>query len=142
MGYLFHHDSPRRDERHIAMKIVNTAHRIKAGDNKKIYIDNIFFEKEWTYAGDAMEAVFALVNQSSIQEAVIGSGKPFSIKEWAELCFRILGLTFEDFLEKTDNIPRESKRIFCLPKRINSLGWKPKIGFEDLAFLMTKKKKQ
>jgi GDPmannose 4,6-dehydratase len=141
VGYFFHHDSPRRDDRHIAMKIVNAALRIKAGANKKIYIDNIFFEKEWTYAGDAMEAVFALVNQSNIFEAVIGSGKPFSIKEWGELCFGILGLTFEDFLEKTDNTSHESKRIFCFPRRINSLGWEPKIGFEEMAFLMAKKKK-
>src|SRR5690349_264851 len=78
VGYFFHHDSPRRPERHINMKIAQAAIRIGKGSEETIELGNIDVVKEYNYAGDLMTAIWTLVNQEVTHEAVIGSGKGYS----------------------------------------------------------------
>lgn len=138
-GYLFHHDSPFRSDNHIASKIINYGVAIKKNKIGSIELLNPLFEKEWTFSGDTMEAVQMLMEQETIFEAVIGSGNPFSIKDWGVLCFDMLGLQFEKHLNYSNQNNWRHERIFCQPRLIYSLGWSPKVGFRELAQLMLKK---
>lgn len=135
-GFLFNHDSPLRTERHVNQKIVATAKRIVKGSAEKLVIGNPFVEKEFNYAGDIVEAMWLLVNQDTIFEAVIGCGKTHTIAEWAEVCFREMGLNLQDHLQTEENFTAEYQRLVSSPKRIMSLGWAPKTNFNQLARIM------
>lgn len=80
-----------------------------------------------------MEAIWLLVNQNKIFEAVIGSGKAYSIKEFVEYCFNKIGKNYEDYLViKKDFIP-EYDILVSNPALIESIGYEPKVDFYALA---------
>jgi GDPmannose 4,6-dehydratase len=136
IGYFFNHDSVRRTEEHVNQKIVQTIKRIKSGSEEKLELGNIDVKKEFNYAGDIVEAVWMMVNQDAVFEAVIGCGEAHSIKEWVEYCFNKIGKNWQDYVTVRKNYAPEYDVLVSNPKLITSIGWKPKINFEKLADLM------
>ncbi len=135
-GYFFNHDSPLRTERHVNQKVASAVKRIAKGSNEKLELGNVDVEKEFNYAGDIADAIWVLVNQDSVFEAVIGSGEAHSIKEWAEYCFRKINRNWEDYVVINPNYKPEYKILVSNPALLKSLGWRPKVGFHQLADMM------
>jgi GDPmannose 4,6-dehydratase len=132
-GYLFNHDSFLRTEKHVNKKITAAVNKIKNGSKLKLVLGNIDVKKEFNFAGDVVEAIWILVNQDKIYEAVIGSGKAYSIKEWLTFCFEKNNLVWQDFVDiKKDFLP-EYEVLVSDPALIMSLGWQPKTSFFQLA---------
>lgn len=139
VGYFFNHDSPLRTERHVNKKITAAVKRIAGGSAETLELGNIDVRKEFNYAGDVVEAVWRLVNQKGVYEAVIGSGKPFSIRDWLEYCFNRVGLNWQNHVVlKSDFVP-EYEILVSNPALIKSLGWQPKVDFYQLADMMMDK---
>ena len=136
VGYFFNHDSPLRTERHMTKKIAEAAKRIAAGSNEKLAIGDIDAVKEYTYAGDIVSGIWTLVNQEEITEANISSGKGYSIKDWLEQCFSLVNLDWQNHVTINTDFISTYRQLVSDPSRINSLGWKPEISFEELAKLM------
>ena len=136
VGYLFHHESPRRKPTHLSRMIALAACRIAAGMQQELSLGDISVIKEWTYAGDTMRAVLCLVEQDEIFEAVIGSGEGHSVQEWLEQCFSRVGLSWHDHVKIKDGFQAEYKCLLSRPTRIMSLGWTPTVGFKALAEMM------
>lgn len=135
-GYLFNHDSPLRSERHVNQKIVSAVNRIAKGSNEKLELGNINVEKEFNYAGDIVEAIWILVNQEDVFEAVIGCGEAHSIKEWLEYCFKKINKNLSDFVVINPDYKAEYKILVSNPTLLRSLGWYPKVNFNELADMM------
>lgn len=135
-GYLFNHDSPFRSERHVNQKIVSAVNRIANGSNEKLELGNINVEKEFNYAGDVVEAIWMLINQNAIFEAIIGCGETHSIKEWLEYCFKKIDKNWNHYVVINSNYKPEYKILRSNPALINSIGWFPKVGFTELADMM------
>jgi GDPmannose 4,6-dehydratase len=136
IGYFFNHDSPLRTDRHVNMKIVLAAKRIARGEKEKLVLGNIDVKKEFNYAGDIVNAIWMLINQNTIFEAVIGSGKIYSIREWLEYCFTRINRDWKDYVViKEDFIP-EYEILVSNPALIKSIGWNPEVSFYQLADLM------
>ncbi len=136
VGYFFNHDSPLRTEQHVNQKIVQAVKRIQAGSPEKLELGNIDVKKEFSYAGDIAEAVWILVNQTAVFEAVIGSGKAYSIREWAEYCFRKINREWQDSVVKKAGFAAEYDLLVSKPALMKSLGWEPKVDFYQLADMM------
>ncbi|HQI70490.1 MAG TPA: GDP-mannose 4,6-dehydratase [Bacteroidales bacterium] len=140
VGYFFNHDSPLRPERHVNQKIAIAAKGFTCGRQDKLELGNIDVQKEFTFAGDVMKAIWILVNQSDVFEAVIGSGQAYSIKDWLDCCFKKTNKDWRDYvIIKKDFIP-EYKILVSNPKLIKSLGWQPEVSFIQLANLMMEDK--
>jgi GDPmannose 4,6-dehydratase len=135
-GYLFNHDSSMRSEVHVNQKIVCAVKRIAKGRDEKIELGNINIRKEFNYAGDIVEAIWVLINQNNYFEAVIGSGKSYSIIDWLEYCFKKINKNWEDFVVLNPDCNREYKILVSDPALIKSLGWAPKVNFNQLADMM------
>jgi GDPmannose 4,6-dehydratase len=136
VGYLFHHESPRRKPTHLSRMIALAARRIAAGMQQELSLGDISVIKEWTFAGDTMQAVLCLVEQDDVFEAVIGSGEGHSVQEWLEQCFSRVGLGWQDHVKIKEGFQVEYKTLLSLPMRIMSLGWSPKVRFSMLADMM------
>ncbi|MEQ8688394.1 MAG: GDP-mannose 4,6-dehydratase [Imperialibacter sp.] len=140
VGYFFNHDSPLRTERHVNQKIVAAVKRIAAGSDEKLVLGNIDVKKEFNFAGDIVRAVWMLVNQDRISEAVIGCGKPYSIQNWVEFCFGSIGKNWKDYVEVRDDYVPEYSTLVSNPSLLKGLGWEPIVGIEKLASLMLENK--
>ena len=136
VGYLFHHESSLRKPNHISKKIVLAAQRIANGSNELIEIGDIAVQKEWTFAGDVAKAIFTLVEQDNIYEAVIGSGIAYSIQDWLEECFKLIGKDWQNYVTLKEGFQSEYKRLVSNPQKIKSLNWEPKISLKELAQIM------
>jgi GDPmannose 4,6-dehydratase len=133
IGYFFNHDSPLRSERHVNQKIVLCAKRISLGSNEILELGNIDVKKEFTFAGDTVKAVWELVNNSEFFEAVIGSGKAHSIREWLDICFDHFGLDWHQYVKLRDNYLPDYDVLVSRPDTIKSLGWNPDLDIFRLA---------
>jgi GDPmannose 4,6-dehydratase len=138
VGYLFHHESPLRKPSHVSKMIALAAQRIAAGSDEKIELGDISVEKEWTFAGDVAQAIFTLLDQEVIFEATIGSGTAYSIRDWLDQCFGLIGKNWHDYVRIREGFIPEYKRLVSNPAAIKSLGWSPTVSFAELARMMMK----
>ncbi len=136
VGYFFNHDSPRRTERHVNQKIAFAARKIGAGSDEKLEIGDVEVKKEFNFAGDAVAAVWVLVNQDTVFETVIGSGEAHSIKEWVNYCFEFVGKDWRDYVVIKANYAAEYDILVSNPRLIKSLGWQPRTNIAELAAMM------
>ena len=136
VGYFFNHDSPLRTERHVTKMISETVKRIAAGSNEKLKIGDMSVVKEWSYAGDIVKGIWLLVNQDKIFEANIGSGIGYSIKEWIEVCFKLVSLNMNENVEIRNDFVSSYKKLISDNSVIKSLGYQPEVSFSSLAKMM------
>jgi GDPmannose 4,6-dehydratase len=136
VGYLFHHESPLRKPTHVSKMIALTVKRIAAGASEIIELGDISVRKEWTFAGDVAKGIFTLIEQDKTFEAVIGSGVAYSIENWLEQCFGIIGKDWRDYVRiRADFVP-EYRILVSDPATINTLGWSPSEDLRGLAKIM------
>jgi GDPmannose 4,6-dehydratase len=136
VGYFFNHDSPLRSQRHVTKMISEAAKRIAAGSNEKLEIGDMSVIKEWSFAGDIVQGIWLLVNQDNIFEANISSGEGYTIEEWAEECFRIVGKDYKNYVIENNNFKSSYKKLVSNCSLIKSLGYKPDVSFGELAKMM------
>jgi GDPmannose 4,6-dehydratase len=136
VGFLFHHDSPRRGPHHVSQKIAQAVARIENGSQETIEVGDVSVTKEWTFAGDIAAAMLTLVLQEKVIEAVIGSGETHSIQDWIQQCFAHAKMDWRGHVREISGFKSEYSRLVSDPKLMNSLGWKPTMSFSQLAAMM------
>ena len=136
VGYFFNHDSPLRSERHMTKKIAAAAKRIAGGSAEKLEIGDLEAIKEYSFAGDIVNAIWYLVNQDEVYETVIGSGLGYSIADWLQECFTIAGKNWKDHVVPNEKFTSGYKRLVSDPALIHSMGWTPVVSFKELAQIM------
>ncbi|MBP7807787.1 MAG: GDP-mannose 4,6-dehydratase [Bacteroidia bacterium] len=137
VGYLFHHESPLRKKTHISKMTTDFIKSLNAESKTKLKIFDPTVKKEWAFAQDIAEGMFALISQNETFEACIGTGESYSIEEWLKTCFAIKGLNYIDHVdfEKTEFKP-EYNILVSNPLTMNKIGWKFKTTFHELAKIM------
>jgi GDPmannose 4,6-dehydratase len=138
VGYLFHHESPLRKDSHVSKMVAEAVKRIAKGSKEKITLGDTSVKKEWAFAGDIAEGIFTLINQNKIFEACIGTGKAYSIKDWLEICFEKINKDWVEYVSLKESFLPDYKNLVSDPSTINSIGWQPKIQFDDLCEMMLK----
>ena len=133
VGYFFNHDSPLRKPNHLNQKIAMAA---KSGT--EIEIGDITIKKEFNFAGDVINAVWSLVHQDVVFEAVIGSGEVHSVEKWLDLCFTLVNKNWRDYVTIKQDFEPEYSVLVSNPALIRSLGWRAKVDITALAELMMK----
>ncbi len=135
-GYFFNHDSPLRTERHVNQKIATAARRIAGGSMEKLRLGSLDIKKEFNFAGDAVEAVWSLVNQDVFSECVIGCGQAYQIRDWLAACFERIGRPWQEYVEVDDEFQPQYRILVSDPQRIKNTGWQPRVDFQGLANMM------
>jgi len=138
-GILFNHESPRRGETFVTRKITRAVGRIKEGLQQKLYLGNLDAKRDWGYAGDFIEAMWLMLQQDRAEDYVIATGETHSVREFAERAFGHAGLDPYDFIANDPRYFRPTEVDVLLgdsSKARKALGWKPKVGFEELVRMM------
>jgi GDPmannose 4,6-dehydratase len=120
----------------MSKKIANFAVAVSHGSQEKLTIGDISVKKEWTFAGDIVDAIYTLVMQDEVFEATIGSGFAYSIEQWLEVCFGLVNKDWHDYVLQQPGFKAEYDILYSNPATIHALGWTPKVSFDALARMM------
>ena len=138
-GILFNHESPRRGETFVTRKITRAIGRIKCGLQKKLYLGNLDSKRDWGFAGDYVEAMWAMLQQEKPDDYVIATGETYSVKQFCESAFAKVGLDYQDYVEIDPRYFRPAEVDLLLgdpAKAKKAFGWQPKVTFEGLVSMM------
>lgn len=94
-GILFNHESERRGETFVTRKITLAAARIKQGFQDKLYLGNLDARRDWGYARDYVECMWLMLQHNIPEDFVIATGEMHSVREFATLAFREVGIGLE-----------------------------------------------
>ncbi len=138
-GILFNHESPRRGETFVTRKITRAATQIKEGLQDKLHLGNLDAKRDWGFAGDYVEAMWLMLQQEEPDDYVIATGENYSVREFLELAFDLVGLNWEKYVEIDPRYLRPAEVDILLgdaSKARRVLGWKPEVSFEELVAMM------
>jgi GDPmannose 4,6-dehydratase len=138
-GILFNHESPRRGETFVTRKITRAVAQILAGLQDKLYLGNLDAKRDWGYAKEYVEAMWLMLQQEKPDDYVVATGETHSIREFLELAFSHVGLSWEKYVAIDPRYYRPAEVDLLIgdaSKARRQLGWKPKTKFADLVKLM------
>ncbi len=139
-GILFNHESPRRGLEFVTRKITNAAAKIKLGLQKQLPLGNLDSQRDWGFAGDYVEAMHLIMQQSDPDDFVIATGVTHSVREFCEIAFSHLALDYRDHVSSDDARFLRPAEVDMLigdaSKARRVLGWEPKVPFADLVTMM------
>jgi GDPmannose 4,6-dehydratase len=139
-GILFNHESPRRGPEFVTRKVTRAVARIHLGLQETVELGNLDARRDWGFAGDYVEAMWLMLQQEQADDYVIATGETHSIRELLEVAFRHVGI--DDWsahvaLNPAFIRPAEVDLLIGDASKARTvLGWKPKVGFEQLVTMM------
>jgi GDPmannose 4,6-dehydratase len=160
-GILFNHEGERRGETFVTRKITLGLAKIKKyldegrQDFPILRLGNLYSKRDWGHAKDFVEGMWMMLQQETGDDYVLATGETHTIKEFVELACKecgwninwvgegvsekgILdnGLTIIEVDEKYYRPAEVNILLGDYTKAKNTLGWQPKIKFEQLVKLM------
>jgi GDPmannose 4,6-dehydratase len=156
-GILFNHESPMRGKEFVTRKITDHFADIFCGiSDKPLELGNLDSKRDWGFAGDYVEMMWLMLQQNEPDTYVIATGETHSIREFVEAAGKICGFDIEwrGEEENETGVDRVTNKIlvkvnpaFFRPAEVEfilgnaekakkKLGWKPKVGFEELCKMM------
>lgn len=158
-GILFNHESPRRGSEFVTRKITQAIAKIKYGQQEKLELGNLDSMRDWGYAKDYVEAMWLMLQQSTPDDYVVGTGQTHTIRRFVEAAFSAADMTIR--WEKRGPQPTDEVGVdittgkvmigineaFFRPAEVNLLladaskarallNWKPQTDFDQLVRMM------
>jgi GDPmannose 4,6-dehydratase len=139
-GILFNHESPRRGPEFVTRKVTQAVARISLGLQDSLTMGNLDAKRDWGFAGDYVEAMWLMLQQDQADDYVVATGETHSIRELLDVAFHRVGIDDWSPLVLQDPRfmrPAEVELLIGDPDKARRvLGWKPKVGFEQLVEMM------
>lgn len=155
-GILFNHESPLRGIEFITRKLTSGIARIAKGLQEKIIVGSLDSKRDWGYAPEYVHAMWLMLQQRQPDDYVVATGETHSVREFAEVAFRSMGIRIgwkgkglreKGIDKKTGKTLVEVSPDFFRPAEVNiligdpakakkKLGWRPKTTFSRLVEIM------
>ena len=156
-GILFNHESERRGETFVTIKISLAAARIAQVKQDVLYLGNLSSLRDWGYAKDYVECMWLILQNDKPEDFVIATGEQHSVREFCEHAFREAGIELEFKGEGMEEVgidkatgktvikvspefyrPTDVVNLWGDPAKAKTeLGWNPtKTTFEELVKIM------
>jgi len=136
-GILFNHEGEYRGYEFVTRKISRAVARIKLGLSNEIRLGNLDSKRDWGYAGDYVEAMWLMLQQSSPDDYVISTGETHSIRDFLKLAFEFVDLDGREneFVVQDPEFFRPAEVDLLLgdsSKAEKVLNWRPSTDFPSL----------
>jgi len=153
-GILFNHESPTRGKQFVTRKITHSVAKIKLGYQDFFEIGNLNSKRDWGYAGDYVEAMWAMLQRNKPDDYVIGTGKTHSVREFIEESFKVVGMHITWEGKGVEEVGKFEGKVvvkvspkFYRPVEVEyllansskakkELKWTPKTSFKELVKMM------
>ena len=160
-GILFNHESSRRGETFVTRKISRALSNIAHGLEGCLYLGNMNAKRDWGHAKDFVRMQWLMLQQDEAEDYVIATGKQISVRDFAILAAKEVGLEIEfsgsgvdeigtvtvssdlapnikegDVIVRVDSNyyrPAEVEELLGDPSKAkDKLGWEPEITVEEM----------
>ena len=160
-GILFNHESPLRGETFVTRKITRGLARIGWGLEGCIFLGNLDARRDWGHARDYVEAQWMMLQHDEPVDFVISTGEQHSVRDFVNAAAGSMGLELEwrgsgpqeqgvvasserdDLQFKAGDVLVQIDPRYYRPAEVETLlgdstlaretlGWVPKISFEQL----------
>jgi GDPmannose 4,6-dehydratase len=139
-GILFNHESPRRPPEFVTRKVTRTAAAIKLGMADEMRLGDLDATRDWSYAGDVVEAMWLMQQQPTGGDYVVGSGISRSVRELVQAAFKAAEVAdWEQFVVVDPELVRPPDPVPLVSdpaKAHRELGWAPRTSFDELVAMM------
>ncbi len=139
-GILFNHESPRRGIEFVTKKITDAVARIHLGLQDYLYLGNLEPRRDWGFAGDYVQAMWAMLQQDEPNTFVIGTDETHTIAEFCAKAFKAAGIDdWKHYVKEDEKFMRPAEVDLLISdssKAQSYLGWKPQTSFEGLVKMM------
>jgi GDPmannose 4,6-dehydratase len=138
-GMLFNHESPRRGLEFVTRKVTDGVARIKLGLTDTLSLGNLDAQRDWGFAGDYVEAMWMMLQQSHADDYVIATGICHSVRELVETAFGHVGLDWNKHVKLDPKLVRPAEVEHLIgdnSKARRALGWTPTVDFAALVKMM------
>lgn len=139
-GILFNHESPLRDPRFVMKKVCRAVARIAVGEQDSLVLGNLEAQRDWSFAGDVVRAMWLMLQQGDPDDYVIASGRLSSVQDVVQLAFARVGI--DDWrryvrLDASNQRPNDIRAVSGDASKARALlGWSPSLSFESLICLL------
>ena len=138
-GILFNHESPSRGIEFVSRKVTDAVARIKHGLVDRLPLGNLDAQRDWGFAGDYVEAMWLMMQQSEPDDFVIATGEKHSVRDLLDVAFGHVGLDWRRHVDVDPKLVRPAD-VNTLrgdaTKARQKLGWQPRVGFAQLVTSM------
>jgi GDPmannose 4,6-dehydratase len=151
-GILFNHEGPSRGETFVTRKITRAVAEIYLKRRKYFFLGNLDAKRDWGYAKDYVESMWLMLQQKKPDDYVIATGKSYSVREFVEKSFRIIGLDIGwrgkgineiGYNKSNNNVLVKIDKDYFRPNEVHDLRgdakkakkilkWKPKKSLEEM----------
>ena len=153
-GILFNHESPRRGENFVTMKIVNGVKRIinEWESEYVLTLGNIESKRDWGHSKDYVKGMWLMLQQEKPEDYVLATGETYSVKTFIEKSFKkfnidikwsLSGLDEKGYDEKSGRLLIKISEKYFRPcevdlllgdssKAVKELGWKREFNLDSL----------
>lgn len=138
-GILFNHESPLRGLEFVTRKITNSVAKISLGMEKEIHLGNINAKRDWGYAPEYVESMWAMLQQKEPDDYVVATGETHTVEEFCKKAFEAAGLDWQNHVkvDKKYMRPLDTHYLCGDPSKARKkLGWSPKTRFDQLVKIM------
>ena len=92
-GILFNHESPRRGENFLTMKVVKNVKEIFNKKKECFSLGNLDSKRDWGHAKDYVRGMWLMLQQKVPDDYVLATGKTYKVREFVERSFAFKGYT-------------------------------------------------
>tara|TARA_R110000868_G_scaffold380784_1_gene646852 strand:+ start:29222 stop:30241 length:1020 start_codon:yes stop_codon:yes gene_type:complete len=155
-GLLFNHESPLRGAEFVTRKITLGLAKISRGKQEFLELGNMDAERDWGFAGDYVEGMYAMLQHEKADDYVLATGKTNSVRIFVETVAKAMDIDLiwqgkgvdEIGIDRKSNKtiikinpayyrPAEVEQLLGNPDKAKQvLGWAPKVELEQLATMM------
>lgn len=155
-GILFNHESPLRGREFVTRKITWSLAAIRRGELDVLELGNLDAERDWGFAADYVEGMWLMQQQKQAQDFVLATGATHSVRSFVEIAAKRLDFDIEwsgsgsaeSGLDRRSGKvvvrvnpafyrPAEVDLLIGNPKKAKeTLGWQPRVGFDELVTMM------
>ncbi len=142
-GILFNHESPLRGETFVTRKITRAAAKIKLGLQKQLWLGNLDSQRDWGHAKDFVEGMWLMLQQEKAEDYVLATGVTHSVRHFAELAFKNIGIELEwkgkgvdekGFNKSNGDTLIEVDKRYFRPTEVDLLVGDPKMAKEKMGW--------
>ena len=115
------------------------AARIREGLQETLFLGNLSAQRDWGFAGDFVEAMWLMLQQSKPDDYVIATGVTRTVRDFLDAAFGYLNLDWHKYVEIDPRLFRPTEVDMLLgdaSKARRVLNWAPKTGFAELVAMM------
>ena len=94
-GILFNHESPRRGDNFLTMKVVKAVNDIFKNKKQFVELGNLDSKRDWGHAKDYVKGMWLMLQKDKPADYVLATGKTITVREFVEKAFLYKGYSIQ-----------------------------------------------